>query len=52
MTDEKVKNKKEKKPKEKKPKKQPKISIFRQMQESFSDEEKVKINRHFDENMK
>ena len=50
MTDEQVKNKKEKGPKEKKPKKpkkQPKISIFRQMQESFSDEEKVKINRHF-----
>lgn len=49
MTDEKVKNKKEKKPKEKKPKKQPKISIFKQMQESFSPEEKEKIHRHFED---
>ncbi len=39
-----------KKPKkEKRAKKQPKISIFKQMQESFSDEEKAKINRHFDD---
>ena len=39
--------KKVKKQKDKKPKKQPKISVFKQMQESFSPEEKEKINRHF-----
>ena len=33
----------------KRPKKQPKISIFKQMQESFSPEEKEKIHRHFED---
>lgn len=48
-TEIKTEEKKNKNKKPKKHKKQPKISVFKQMQESFSPEEKEKINRHFND---
>ena len=37
------------KPTGKKEKRQPKVSVFKQMQESFTDEERARINQHFED---